>query len=256
MSVKTLPEIALVLRAFRSGRDRIEGYRPLVVAVTRELAAGVPLPEKRVAELSDLLGVPEVSVVSLSTRRRIGCRSKGGRFTRGAPGTPCSWFLSSVSRPPSFPPLRPQENRWPSPSTRAASATRSRPPLSCRSSSLVPMPHPSPPPRCKGRSVISSTSSGHGLRPKPGCPRNEILPSSRSKRASGSASSCTATSLRRAGAEASVRRFSSRSESSTAESSITVRPAAPSWFQAHGLTHALRPRPRSSGRGRGSRPGT
>ena len=34
MSVKTLPEIALVLRAFRSGRDRIEGYRPLVVAGT------------------------------------------------------------------------------------------------------------------------------------------------------------------------------------------------------------------------------
>ena len=66
MSVKTLPEIALVLRAFRSGRDRIEGYRPLVVAVTRELAAGVPLPEKRVAELSDLLGVPEGTVAEVA----------------------------------------------------------------------------------------------------------------------------------------------------------------------------------------------
>ncbi len=66
MSVKTLPEIALVLRAFRSGRDCIEGYRPLVVAVTRELAAGVPLPEKRVAELADLLGVPEGTVAEVA----------------------------------------------------------------------------------------------------------------------------------------------------------------------------------------------
>lgn len=66
MNPKTIPEIAQAFRALRSGRDRIEGYRPLVVAVTRELAAGVPLAEKRLAELADLLGVPEATVAEVA----------------------------------------------------------------------------------------------------------------------------------------------------------------------------------------------
>lgn len=66
MNTRTIPEIAQAFRALRSRRDRIEGYRPLVVAVTRELAAGVPLPEKRVAELAELLDVPEGTVVEVA----------------------------------------------------------------------------------------------------------------------------------------------------------------------------------------------
>jgi alkylmercury lyase len=66
LNPKTIPEIAQAFRTLRSGRDRIEGYRPLVVAVTRELAAGVPLAEKRLAELADLLGVPEATVAEVA----------------------------------------------------------------------------------------------------------------------------------------------------------------------------------------------
>lgn len=66
MNPKTLSEIAQALRVLRSGRDRIEGYRPLVVAVTRELAGGVPLPEKRLDELAELLDIPGATVAEVA----------------------------------------------------------------------------------------------------------------------------------------------------------------------------------------------
>ena len=65
MNAKTVPEIAAAFRALRSRRDRIEGYRPLVVAVTRELATGMAVPRRRIAELADALSVSEETVAEV-----------------------------------------------------------------------------------------------------------------------------------------------------------------------------------------------
>ncbi len=65
MNTKTVSEIADALRALRSSRDRIEGYRPLVVAVIGELATGVSVPRRRIAELANAQGAPEETVAEV-----------------------------------------------------------------------------------------------------------------------------------------------------------------------------------------------
>jgi alkylmercury lyase len=52
MNAKSVEEIAVVLRRMRDARDRIDGYRALVVDVVRELSLGNPVTSERVAELA------------------------------------------------------------------------------------------------------------------------------------------------------------------------------------------------------------
>ncbi len=62
MNAKSVEEIAVVLRRVRDARDRIEGYRPLVVDVVRELSFGRPVTPERVAELAAGHGTPPATI--------------------------------------------------------------------------------------------------------------------------------------------------------------------------------------------------
>jgi alkylmercury lyase len=52
MNARSVEEIAVVLRRMRDARDRVDGYRPLVIDVVRELSLGNPVTAERVAELA------------------------------------------------------------------------------------------------------------------------------------------------------------------------------------------------------------
>ena len=65
MNAKTVEEIVPVLRGFREGRDRIEGYRPLSVDVIRQLTEGRPVPERRIREFAAHRGLPASTVDAL-----------------------------------------------------------------------------------------------------------------------------------------------------------------------------------------------
>jgi hypothetical protein len=62
MNAKGVEEIAAVLGRMRASRDRIDGYRPLVVDLVRELSVGVPVTPQRVAELAASRGTPPTTV--------------------------------------------------------------------------------------------------------------------------------------------------------------------------------------------------
>jgi alkylmercury lyase len=62
MNAKSVEEIAVVLRRMREARDRIDGYRPLVVDLVRELSLGDPVTPQRVTELGTCRGTPPSTV--------------------------------------------------------------------------------------------------------------------------------------------------------------------------------------------------
>jgi alkylmercury lyase len=62
MNAKSVEEIAFILRGMRDARDRIPGYRALVVDVVRELSLGMPVAPERIAELAAKQGTPERTI--------------------------------------------------------------------------------------------------------------------------------------------------------------------------------------------------
>ena len=62
MNAKSVEEIAAVLRGMRDAADRVDGYRPLVVDLVRELSLGAPVPPERLAELAARQQTPAATV--------------------------------------------------------------------------------------------------------------------------------------------------------------------------------------------------
>jgi hypothetical protein len=118
MNAKSVEEIAVVLRRMWKARDRIDGYRPLVVDLVRELSLGDPVTPQRVAEIGTSRGTPlstveEIgrsaewsngSIVGLngltSATAATACTSTTRYSALGVPGTHSSRRRSSEEPPP------------------------------------------------------------------------------------------------------------------------------------------------------------
>jgi alkylmercury lyase len=144
MNAKSVEEIAAVLGRMRASRDRIDGYRPLVVDLVRELSVGVAVTPQRVAELAASRGTPPSTVEEIGRSAEwsdgsiiglngltLGESQHRLNLDNATLGTWCAWdalfLVPIIGRPATLVSTSPATNARVSVTITPEAVTRSRP---------------------------------------------------------------------------------------------------------------------------------